>query len=70
VNPYSEVYRAPRTTANWQWFQGREWRLMADQRPILGPEAAVQRDEPRTVGLRQISFLSVANGCFAAPCGG
>jgi hypothetical protein len=28
---------------------------MADQRPILGPEPATQRDEPGTVGIRQIS---------------
>jgi len=31
---------------------------MADQRPILGLEAAVQRDEPGTVGIRQISTPS------------
>jgi len=29
--------------------------LLADQRPILGPEAAVQGVEPGTVGIRQIS---------------
>ena len=26
----------------------------ADQRPIIGPKAAVQREEPETVGIRQI----------------
>lgn len=26
---------------------------LADQRPIIGPEAAVQREEPETVGIRQ-----------------
>jgi hypothetical protein len=30
---------------------------LADQRPILGPEAVIQRDEPGTVGIRQISTL-------------
>jgi hypothetical protein len=43
--------------------QGREFgritaRFWPDQRPILGPEAAVQRDEPETVGIRQISTRS------------
>jgi hypothetical protein len=35
--------------------QGGECRRLADQRAILGPEAAVQRKEPGTVGIRQIS---------------
>jgi hypothetical protein len=32
---------------------------LADQRPILGPEAAIQRDEPGTVSIRQISTEGV-----------
>jgi hypothetical protein len=31
---------------------------VADQRPILGPEPATQRDEPGNVGIRQISTPS------------
>jgi len=29
---------------------------LADQRPILGPEAAVRRDQTKGVGIRQITM--------------
>ena len=34
--------------------------LQADQRPILGAAPATQRDEPETVGIRQISTEAVS----------
>jgi hypothetical protein len=34
---------------------------LADQRPILDPEPATQRDEPETVGIRQIRPAAVLN---------
>jgi hypothetical protein len=50
-----ERYRAElRMTANRKAVWGSEFPLMAVQRPILGPELAAERDEPGTVGIRQI----------------
>ncbi len=55
----AQLLNSPRMTALCRDFIDPQCLLMADQRPILGPEAAVQPEEPGTVGIRQISTEAV-----------
>jgi hypothetical protein len=64
--------RPPRVAALWMEFMGADRPQVADQRPICLSKPAIQRDEPGTVGIRQISTrysYSVLASVILSPAG-
>ena len=54
--------RPRRVAALWIEFMLADRPQVADQRPILGLEALIQRDEPGIVGIRQITTADGLTG--------
>ncbi len=68
--PFDQIFRNTRAAALTQASHHAHRPELADQRAILGPEAAVQRDETGSVGIRQImdpESLFANGGCRVSP---